>query len=389
MRISAICLKNLKRRRLRTILCICGIAFSIAFLVGVSATTLRVMAIVREMNFFFEDEIIVVARNTLVIQGFPIGGTIPEKTVDELEEIAEVEDAVPMLFILELRAGEVSGAFPANVTIGLPFDKLLLLFPSVFLRIEGYLPSDQYKEVLVGRSIADQHNLFAGSSISFGGKNLTVAGVIRGPSIILSRSIIMSLRLLQELQRYEGQINMVVVKLKPNADVEEVADKIEKRINYVMALTESERNELTYPILEELSFWNYGTKIFMLIISGMLVATVEIMNVSESRRDFATLIAIGAPETSIFKMILAETSLLGVLGGSLGLLFGGVAAVFFASIYTDIPAIFFIQDFFNLVPPRLIAEALALAILICILSGIVPTFFVLRTNISETLRAEY
>ena len=389
MRISAICLKNLKRRRLRTILCICGIAFSIAFLVGVSATTLRVMAIIREMNFFFEDEIIVVARNTLVIQGFPIGGTIPEKTVDELEEIAEVEDAVPMLFILELRAGEVSGAFPANVTIGLPLDKLLLLFPSVFLRIEGYLPSDQYKEVLVGRSIADQHNLFAGSSISFGGKNLTIAGVIRGPSIILSRSIIMSLRLLQELQRYEGQINMVVVKLKPNADVEEVADKIERRINYVMALTESERNELTYPILEELSFWNYGTKIFMLIISGMLVATVEIMNVSESRRDFATLIAIGAPETSIFKMILAETSLLGVLGGSLGLLFGGVAAVFFASIYTDIPAIFFIQDFFNLVPPRLIAESLVLAVFICILSGIVPTFFVLRTNISETLRAEY
>ena len=389
MRISAICLKNLKRRKLRTLLCVCGIAFSIAFLVGVSATTSRVMTIIREMNFFFEDEIIIVARNTLVIQGFPIGGTIPEKTVDELEEIAEVEDAVPMLFILELRAGEVSGAFPANVTIGLPLDKLPLLFPPVFLRIEGRLPSDQYKEVLVGRSIADQYNLFAGSSISFGGKNLTIAGVIRGPSIILSRSIIMSLRLLQELQRYERQINMVVVKLKPNADVEEVADKIEKRINYVMALTESERNELTYPILEELSCWNYGTKIFMLIISGMLVATVEIMNVSESRRDFATLIAIGAPETSIFKMILAETSLLGVLGGSLGLLFGGVAAVFFASIYTNIPVIFFIQDLFNLVPPHLIAEALALAILICILSGIAPTFFVLKTNVSETLRAEY
>jgi len=116
---------------------------------------------------------------------------------------------------------------------------------------------------------------------------------------------------------------------------------------------------------------------------------VETMNVSESRRDFATLIAIGAPKTSILKMILAETFLIGVLGGSLGILFGGAAAVYLASFYTSIPIIFFIQDFFNLVPPQLIAEALALAASICILSGFIPAFFTLKINVSETLRSEY
>ena len=383
------CLRNLRRRRLRTLLCACGIALSIAFLVGVSAAISRTTAIIREMNFFFEDEIIVAAKDTFVIQGFPIGGTIPERVKEELKEIAGVKDVISMLFILELKADEISRVFPANVTVGLPLDKISQIFPPAFLKIEGNLPSNPYKDVLVGKSIADQYNLFVGSTIHFKGKKLTVTGIMRGPSILLSRSIIASLKLVQEIQRYDGQINMAIVKLNSNVDAKEVSEEIEEKINYVMALTESERNELTHPILEELSFWNYGTKLFMLIMSGMLVATMEIMNISESRRDFATLIAIGAPRTSILKMILAETSLIGVLGGFLGLLLGSVAAVFLASFYTSIPAIFFLQDFFNLVPPNLITEALTLAVFICILSGIIPALFALKINVSEALRSEY
>ncbi len=389
MRTAAICLRNLKRRKLRTLLCVCGIALSIAFFVGVSAATLRITVIIREMNFFFEDEIVVAARDSFVIQGFPIGGTIPERIEEDLMEIADIRDVIPMLFILESKIGEVSRIFPMNITIGLPLSKLYSVFPPIFLRIEGDLPSDPYRDILVGKSIADQYGLSAGSIIHFKGENLTVVGIIRGPSILLSRSIIGSLRLVQKIERYEGQISMAVVKLKPGVDVEKTAEEIEEKINYVMALTESERNDLTYPILEELGFWNYGTKAFMLIISGILIVIVEIMNVSESRRDFATLIAIGASETSIFKMVLAETSLIGILGGLLGLLFGGIAAVFLASFYMSIPVIFFIQDLFNMVPPNLITEVLALVFFICILGSILSTIFALKVNVSENLRAEY
>lgn len=367
----------------------CGIAISIGFLVGVSATISRGMAIIGEMNLFLRDELVVVAKDVLVIHGFPIGGTIPERVRGELIGVEGVEDVVPMLFILELRAGGIAKMFPANLTIGLPLDKLPLIFPSIFLRVEGELPSNPQGEVLVGKSIADQYGLSAGSTIRLKGRSLVVSGIIRGRSIILSRSIIASLRLIQELQGYEGQISMAIVKLKADADAERVADEIEREIKYAMALTERERNELTYPLLEELGFWNHGIKVFMLIMSGILVAATEIMNVSESRRDFATLIAIGASETTLLKMILAETLLIGVLGGSLGLLLGGLAAVSLASIYTDIPIIFFLQDFFNLVTPSLIAEALTLAILICALSGALSTFFVLKINVNEALRSEY
>jgi len=389
MRITAICFRNLKRRRLRTFLCISGITLAVTFLVGIGAATSRITATVKEMNLFFEDEVIVVSRDVFVIQGFPIGGTIPETIVNELNEIEGIEDVIPMIFILDLRTGEVSRVFPANITIGLPLEKLPLIFSLSLLRIDGSIPSEPSKEVLVGGSIADQYGLSIGDTISCEGENLTLSGIICGPSIILSRSIIMSLELAQKIHKYNAQISMAVVKPDVNADVERIASEIENRINYVMALTENERNELTNPVLDELKIWDYGMKLFLLSISAMLIATVEIINVSESRRDFATLIAIGASKSAIFKVIVTETILIGLFGGLLGLLFGGIVAVFIASSYTSIPALLFIQSFFDLISPYLVIEVLFLTLVTCCISGVIPAVFALRINVNEALRAEY
>jgi len=182
---------------------------------------------------------------------------------------------------------------------------------------------------------------------------------------------------------------MMIVKPDADADAKKIASEIESRINYVMALTEDERNNLTDPILNELKFWDYGMKLFLFLISATLIATVEIMNVSESRRDFATLIAIGASRLSIFKIVMAETVLIGIFGGCLGLLLGSLVAAFIASSCTGIPVSLFIQSISDLVSPYLAIEALTLTLATCCLSGVIPAAFALRINVSEVLRAEY
>lgn len=389
MRIALICFRNLKRRRLRTILCISGIALVVAFVVGISVAASRITVIVGEMNLFFENEIVVVARGVFVVQGFPIGGTIPQTIVNELKEIEDVEEVIPILFILDFKTGEIYRVFPANITIGLPLEKLPLIFSPFLLKIEGRLPTDPNNEVLVGGSIADQYNLSTGATISLKGENLTVSGIIRGPSIVLSRSLIMSLELSQKIYKYDQQINMAIVKPKFNADTEKIACEIENRFNYVMALTENERNELALPILDELKIWESGIKLFLFVMSALLIATVEILNVSESRRDFATLIAIGASKLAIFKIVITETALISFLGGFLGLFLGGVVAVLMTSQYTSIPASSLIHGFFELVSPYLVIEVLVLTIMTYCMSGIIPALFALRINVNETLRSEY
>jgi putative ABC transport system permease protein len=129
------------------------------------------------------------------------------------------------------------------------------------------------------------------------------------------------------------------------------------------------------------------TAIFSL--SLILVMTVTTMSVSERRRDFATLDAIGAPLSYVFKLVITETSLIGVLSGALGLVFGSFGALILASLYTNIPLAQFFPSIFEIVPPLYMIEMFAAVVLVCCLGGIVPAINAARTRIAEVLRAEY
>ena len=389
MRLVTMCFRNLSYRRLRTFLCVFGVAVSTCFIVAVGATTSRYVTIMTEMNVFFHGEVVVVARGVLVIQGFPIGGVVPQSIVDDLEMDC-VEKVVPMLLNFEFGPGEASGVLPVNATIGLPVEEWPMITGFSTLKPGGRLPlKNSTKEVIVGYSIADQYGILTDSTINLRGQELTVCGIIESPSALLGRSIIMSLERAQDICNYPMQINMAVVKPKSNITQEELANRIEGEISYVMALTENERNELIKPILEAVENWNMAIQAILLFLSMILVAIVGMMSVSERRRDFATLDAIGAPLGYVFRAVILETSLIGVLGGVLGITIGSLAAVVLATLYTSIPLTQFLPGILELVPPFYMLEIFAAIIMVCCVGGIIPAINATRMRTAEVLRAEY
>jgi len=48
------------------------------FIVVIGATTMRYVTVIKEMNLFFSEDIVVVARGVPVIYAFPIGGSLQE-----------------------------------------------------------------------------------------------------------------------------------------------------------------------------------------------------------------------------------------------------------------------------------------------------------------------
>ena len=390
MRLVTLCFRNLSHRKLRTYLCIFGVAIAICFIVAVGATTSRYAAIMTEMSTFFRGEIVVVSKNVIVIQGFPIGGVIPQSVVNDIKGMDGVEKVVPMLFNLEFRLGEVSNIIPINVTIGLPSEEWPAILGSASLRPGGRLPlENSTDEVIVGCSIADQYGISSGSKITLKGRELTVCGIIEGPFTLLERSIIMNLELAQEILKYPMQINMAIVKPKPNVIHEELASRIEKQISYAMALTENKRNDLMKPILEAIENLNMAIQGVLLFLSMVLVTILGMVNVSERRRDFATLDALGAPLGYIFRFVLLETSLIGVLGGAIGIVFGSLTALILASFYTSIPLAQFFPSIFEIVPPFYMFEIFIAVVAACCVGGIIPAINATRTRIAEILRAEY
>ena len=391
MRLTMMCLRNLLRRRLRTSLGVLGIALATMFIVVIGATTMRYVSVIKEMNLFFSGDVVVVARGVLVIYAFPIGGTLQENVVNKVKEVEGVETAVPLLFVIASKPGEIIQLVPMNVSIGVPAEEWEVLVGSTPLKPGGSWPSanSSDKEVVVGTSLSDQYDLTVGSKVSVRKYELRVVGILDAQSALLSRTIIMPLKLAQEVCGYNMLINMIVVEPKEEVPEEEIANRIELEIGSTRALTSDERNEIIEPLLSDIEKWNLGIRSVLFFLSMILVTMVAMMNVSERRRDFATLDAIGAPKSSIFRMVITETGLIGLFGGLAGILLGSVAAVYLTSVYTSIPVSMIFPGLFYVVSPTLMIEILASTVAVSCVAGVIPAITATRTKVAEVLRSEY
>ncbi len=387
------CLRNLLRRRFRTSLCIFGVSLATIFIVAIGATTTRYTAAIKEMNIFFSGDVVVVAEGSMVIQAFPVvGGNLPVGVVEKINQVEGVKKAVPMLVRFGYQVEAVIQLAPTNVSMGVPPGNWSVLVGHTPLKPGGNWPSadPDKKEVVVGPSLAKQYDLAVGSKVKVENTNLTVAGILDTRSALLSRSIILPLELSQRLfYGHTMWINMVVAEPEEEGIQEQVADRIEEEIEGLEALTTHERNEIIEPLLHDIETWNLGLSSVLYLLSMILVTMVAMMNVSERRRDFATLDAIGAPKSSIFRMVITETTLIGLLGGLAGILLGSITAILIASIYTNIPLSMFFFDLFDIVPPIFMIKILASTVAVSCIAGVIPAIAASRMNISEVLRSEY
>jgi len=396
MRLLTFCFRNLFRRKLRTSLCVLGVALATAFVIAVGATTTRYITVIRSMNVLFSGQVMVVTKGAIVIQAIPITrGMLPETLAADLEEdFPEVEDAVPALLVTpSIYFGNTLLPVPENFTLGIPVDKWQKVLGLIVLKGGGRLPAnDTCNEVVVGGSLASQYKLAVGTTLQIRGHNLTVVGVLDTKSAVLDRFLVMSLRLAQEIYGYQGKANIILVKPVKGCEPQNLAAAIENHKDYkdyLKALTEEERNDIVQPIFAQIESWNIGIQSVVFLMSLILVMTVNLMSVSERRRDFATLDALGAPISYIFRVVIFEAALIGILGGIFGIMLGSIAAVVLASFYTNIPLHLFLPGLFDIVTPTYMIQIFATVVAVCCLGGVLPAINAARMRIAEVLRAEY
>ncbi len=393
MRLLTLCFRNLFRRKTRTILCIVGVALAATFVIAVGATTLRYTTVIKEMNVLFSGQLMVVDKNAIVVQAIPIGGSmLPQNsTVDKIQTIAGVEKAVPILFVTPMSVGDLMELVPVNFSMGIPVEDWRLILGSIPLKDGvGHFPANESSnEIVIGFSLADQYSWSVGTKIDVDGRELVVTGILDTRLALLNRCVVMPLALSQELYNYGGRVNIITVKPVSGYSERNLTEIIKGEVSYVDVLSEDERNDMVQPILAQVETFNVGIQTVVFVMSLILVMTVTIMSVSERRRDFATLDAMGAPLSYVFRVVILESSLIGVLGGVLGLIFGSLAALLLASVYTNIPIALFFPSLFDIVPPLYMVEIFVTIVAVCCVGGIIPAINATKMRIAEVLRAEY
>jgi putative ABC transport system permease protein len=248
---------------------------------------------------------------------------------------------------------------------------------------------NQGGSVLVSSVLSEKYGYNQGGTIylktTTGLVPFEVAGVIvdffnSGLSITGNRS---------DLQSYfrVDDVSTILVKVEPGVPISDAIDDLDsnygKRYGLTLQSNESIRDGAFSLLDQAFSMFDVMGVLAVMVASLGVVNTLT-MNIMERIREIGMLRAIGMTRGQVIGMVLAEASLMGVIGGIVGIIFGIVLARITLAGMMAMSG--YKLDF--IVPTIAIVMGLVVALVISQLAAIQPARKASRTNVLEAIRYE-
>jgi putative ABC transport system permease protein len=368
MTLFQLTVKNLSRRRVRTLLTIMGIGLGIGAVVALLGLAWGLEASWSDAYKARKTDLVVRrSGGGLIAQPFSQDATrtvrgIPgvSTAANLLTEVLSIED-VPMLVV----SGREWQTFLWN--------NLKL--------VEGRLPRDaDEKAIVLGTLAAEMLEKKPGDRVTIEIDEFEVVGIVDGGAVVENGALILSLSLLQSLMQKDGMVNFINVQLDPAArDPHTIAQVIQRqipgcRVDIADEMLAQNDGVKTFKAM------NWGTSIIALLVGTFGVMNTMFMSVSERTREIGILLALGWKRSRILRMILLESVTLCFAAGIVGIL----AGVLMLKILAIMP---WMQ---GRIEPQINGEllglALGLAIAVGVASGLYPAFHCTRINPSLAIR---
>jgi len=366
-----IALKNILRRRLRTILTLGGVALGIgAFvsLVGFSGSFER-----QWLKVYVSSGI-----DIAVIRGNFFNATIDEGAGEKIRSMAEVANVVPIILNLMDVTPDINAVFYGWQEDSFEFDPLEI--------IKGRRFHADQPEIMLGEVLAERLGKRVGDQLVVQGTPLKVVAIFRGGAAFQVGGALMSIRQLQRLADMGTKVTAFHVRLRPP----EYGESVQEHVQRARLLIESALVGVKAVPAAEMASNNqmvvlarstaFGISCIALFMGALGIANTVAMSVFERTKEIGVLRSLGWKRSRVTRLILLEASIIGLVGGVLGLAVGWWALRALASIratanvaQASIPVV---QSL----------EALTIALAIGLVAGFVPARHAGRLSPVEALR---
>jgi putative ABC transport system permease protein len=330
--------------------------------------------------------------NRPVMAGMSSSSTEEMITEEQFRDIEQIAGKYGLVYAVNSRSDriEIGDSRGRSMIYGLD----PAVFPEIFTLADGAFPKST-SSVMIGPDLADRFGLTLGSKLDIGEENETttvrVVGILeeRGMSMDLSTdsAIIGSEKLFFGIYGGEGeydQVNIVLDDINDAATVNtEITAQLNKKEDQVSVQDSSRMLENITATLGTMTSFVMAIAGISLLVAAVSIFNVMMMSVTERIREIGILRSIGTQKTEIRKMFIYEAGILGVIGAVIG------AVLSLAIGYVVVLAMVGSTDYF-FTPGSLlyVPFAMAVGIIICIVSGVYPAWSASNLDPIEALRSE-
>jgi len=339
-------LKNLLRRRTRTLLSLLGIAIGIAAIIAFNAVARGFKASLDRYMQGSGAQVLVVNRAAMA----PEYSRITREEVEAVRAVPGVDHVSPGTFTI------IAGRVLQKVKPGTK-----LKFLTVFGRVPGDRLVEKFRGALEGRLLQSDDEMILGTDaardldIKIGepltllNRTFKIVGIYKSDVKFESAGCVIPSSVVQQELKMGDSVGLCFLYLKPGADWKKVRDTIEAACVNLAAIQTQDFTQY-YNQLDYIDWFVWIVSLISVIVGGLGVLNTMLMAVSERTREIGTLRAVGWSRGQVLRMILCEGLLISVVGGALGLFlgtFGAETLIHWAprGLDTRYSALLFIQGF--------------------------------------------
>jgi len=405
-----IALTNIRHQKLRSWLTILGIVIGVAAIISLISISLGMQAQINEQTSSLGSNLITISPGSeradrMAGGGMMMGGGPPGgggRMEDEGDEIitfreADILSTMPGVYKLDAQVQDRMDVTFMNENSSL---NIIGTEPDSFEDIIGteledgrYLSINDKYSAVVGYAVA--HRVFQdeedilNKQIEIDGLAFRVVGILEesGGMGGSDSNVYIPQKIARELFESDDEVGQIIVYVREDHDVDEVAEDLEEELLSLHNLESGEPDfsvttaasvqSAVSSISETLGMFLGGIASISLIVGGIGVLNTMFMSVLEQTKTIGVFKALGAKDRHIIFLFLIEAGMLGLIGGGLGIILSLVASTILSSL--SIP---------TLITLDLVLLGLIFSIAIGVIAGVAPARNAARISPVEALKYE-
>jgi putative ABC transport system permease protein len=393
MQLLKIAFKNLKRRKVRTILTIAGVGVASAVFVSL----LGFQRGYKEALFRDVDkmgyQVLITAKGcpyeaaTLMLKGGAGLRYMEEAVYNQVVSDPRIDKITSQLIqvVYDLDRNEGRGGYVMILGVE---RSMLELKPWMRFKSGGWFSSDISREVIMGYEVAELEQRLSGDKLFIPGieGDFTVAGILERTGTHDDGTIFMPLHTVQSLFKLEKKLTGVGIKLKDISMIPEFEESL-YNVPAIQVISMAQVKGTILGLIQSAQVMVTAVAVIAVIVAVFGVINTLLMSVMERTHEFGMFKSVGASGKQIFLLILYETMLICIVATMSGNIVVWLAAKGVENI-VRMALPYAPYGELVVITPEIMIISLFGAIFVGILSGIYPAIRASRLSPVEAIRRE-